>query len=106
MSRIGKIKAEYRNHKSEYLYRIQTAYKENGETYFQVEDVNPDHILWGEFLFNFDCYWKSLEDCIQSVHGTRRPIMYRGKNINPIKESIFLSYNPYTGEVYREYIYN
>lgn len=105
MSRIEKIRKEYRNHKNEYLYRIQTSYKENGETYFQVDDVNPDRIIWPEFIGNFDLYQKSLEDCIRSVHGTKRPIMYRGENINPIKESIFLRYNPYNGEVYREYIY-
>lgn len=104
MSKIEFIKKEYYEHKNEYLYMIHTEYK-NGEPYFKIEDVNPDHLFWGEFICNFDLYKKSLDDCIKSVNGTRKPILYRGENINHIKESVFLTYNPYNGEIYREYIY-
>lgn len=34
---------------------------------------------------------------------TKKPIIYNGENINPIKCDIFLSYNPYTMEVYETY---
>lgn len=104
MTRIEKIRKEYQEHKNEYLYKIHTDYND-GEPYFKIEDVNPDRLFWGEFICNFDLYKKSIEDCLKNVNGTRRPIIYRGENINPIKESIFLRYNPYNGEVYREYIY-
>lgn len=104
MSRIETAKKEYKEHKNEYLYMIHTEYK-NGDPYFKIEDVKPDRLLWGEFICNFDLYKKSLNDCIKSVNGTRKPIIYKGENINCIKESVFLTYNPYNGEVYREYIY-
>lgn len=104
MKNIEAIRKEWNEHKKEYRYMIYTCHKSN-ETYFEIEDINPDRILWGDFLFNFACYYKSIEECIKSVKGTQRPIIYKGENLNPIKEDVFLSYNPYTGEAYRNYIY-
>lgn len=101
---IETIRKEYHEHKNEYLYMIHTDY-EDGNPFFHIKDINPERLTWGEFLCNYDLYKKSLEDCIKSVNGTRRPIIYNGKNVNPVKESIFVSYNPYTGEFYREYSY-
>ena len=104
MSRIDTIRKEYAEHKTEYHYLIHTDYI-NGEPYFKIEDVNPDRLFWGEFICNFDLYKKDLDDCIKSVKGTRKPIVYKGENLNKIKESPFLRYNPFNGEMYREYIY-
>lgn len=43
--------------------------------------------------------------CVESLRGTLRPIIYKGENLNKIKPGPFLRYNPYTREIYREYIY-
>ena len=101
---LNKIREEFKEHKNEYLYMMYVEY-ENGNPFYKVKDVNPDRLSWAEFVCNFSLYHKTLQGCINSVNGTRHPIIYKDKNINPIKESPFLRYNPYTGEVYREYYY-
>lgn len=104
MKKIEKIRDEFKNNKAEYRYKVFTAHKD-GETYFQIADIQPDRLFWGDFVCNFDLYQKSLDDCIKAVNGTKKPIIYNGKNINHIKESVFLTYNPFSGEIYRDYIY-
>ena len=104
MRKYKDARKEWDEYKEEYKYMIYTCFKDD-ETYFKIEDINPDCLTWGYFLCNFTCFHKSIEDCIENVSGTLRPIIYNGKNINPIKEDVFLCYNPYTGEVYRNYIY-
>lgn len=87
---------------------------ENGKKYFmfyengtmQIVDIKETGIKFesrGEWLCNGNLCHDSLKSCIDSLHGYRKPILYHGENINVWQPDIFLSYNRYTGEFWREF---
>ena len=45
MKNIEAIRKEWNEHKKEYKYMIYTCHKGN-ETYFEIEDINPDRLWW------------------------------------------------------------
>ena len=57
----------------------------------------------GEWMCNGSLCHKSLRDCLESIRNYQKPVMYKGENINVWQPDIFLSYNRYTGEIWRDY---
>lgn len=70
---------------------------------FIIENIENKVVSYGQFITNKALYHASIKECLEHLDGTKRPIIYNGKDINPIREceDIFLAYNPYTGECYR-----
>ena len=71
---------------------------------FIIENIENKVISYGQFITNKSLYHATIKECLEHLNGTLSPIIYNGKDINPVREceSIFLSYNPYTNECYRE----
>lgn len=79
-------------------------YCESGS--MQIIDISETGVKFesrGEWLCNGKLTHKSLRECIESLNGYRKPIMYKGENINTWQPDVFISYNPYTGEYYQKY---
>ena len=70
---------------------------------FIIENIENKVVSYGDFFCNKSLYHATIKECIEHLTGTLQPILYNGKDINPVREceSIFLEYNPYTGECYR-----
>ncbi len=70
---------------------------------FIIENIENKVVSYAQFITNKSLYHASIKECLEHLNGTLKPILYNGKDINPVRdcESIFLSYNPRTGEVYR-----
>lgn len=70
---------------------------------FIIEDISNKAVSQAQFRCNRKLYHATLKDCISHLNGTLRPIIFNGQDINPIRdcESVFLTYNPLTGDCYR-----
>lgn len=70
---------------------------------FIIENIENKVVSYGQFITNKSLYHASIKECLEHLNGTLQPIIYNGKDINPVREceSIFLSYNLHTGECYR-----
>lgn len=81
-------------------YFCHTAIGFNG---FIIEDITNKNISYADFMCNRSLYHATIKDCLMHLNGTLSPIYLNGQDINPIRdcESIFLTYNPYSGECYR-----
>jgi hypothetical protein len=81
-------------------------YYEPAEDVYKIEDIadtGRKFEIYGEWMCNGKLTHATLKDCIESLNGSRKPVIYHGENINVWVPDIFLSVNRYTGEVWREY---
>lgn len=89
---------------------------ENGRKYFMYFDLEHDVMKivdieetgmkftsYGEWMCNGKLTHKSLHECMENMHNYRKPILYHGENINVWQPDLFVKYNPYNGEYYRDY---
>lgn len=70
---------------------------------FVIEDISTKAVSSAQFRCNRNLYHGTIKECLEHLNGTLRPILFNGQDINPIRdcESVFLTYNPMTGECYR-----
>ena len=87
-----------KKYKANWKYKCYTAFTENGEVYYQVDDVSSP-ISWPEYLCNGSLYHDTLRDCI---FRTTKRIMYHGVNINTLQPDIFVKVDR-CGRCYRDY---
>ena len=70
---------------------------------FIIEDIENKIVSYADFITNKSLYHATIKECIEHLSGTLHPIIFNNEDINPVREceSIFLAYNPTTGECYR-----
>lgn len=81
-------------------------YFDNDNNVMTIKDISETGLKftsYGEWMCNRKLTHTSLHDCLKGLWNYSKPIMYRGENINVWQPDLFVKYNPYNGEFYRDY---